>query len=475
MKNERNCLCLTCLFYVVLVFGVHAEIRLPAVFSDNMVLQQQSQVAVWGWAKPNTHVSVIGSWDKKRYSIKSDTSGYWLVKVTTPESGFTPYTITVSDGEPVTIKNILIGEVWICSGQSNMQMPMRGRVEINEPPIVGGSEAIASSTLSGVRCFNLKRTIKTEPQDDCEGIWELANPQTTPGFSATGYFFACVINRMLNVPVGLIHTSYGGSRIEAWMSAGSLRNFHEITIPTKDTDISHRAEEMPTLLYNGMIHPIAGYGIRGVIWYQGESNIDAPDLYVKLFDTMVRDWRNLWGVGEFPFYYCQIAPYDYGSSSHSALFREAQAKCMTVTPNTGMAVLMDVGAQYEHPPRKREAGERLALWALAKTYGVDSLPYRSPELMTIEIEGRMAVLTFDVNFDPGLYSINKEMLNFRIAGQNRQFYPTKATCWGNKVFLFSPQVAEPVAVRYCFENDSAAELFGIESNLPVGSFRTDEW
>ena len=265
MKRSVN-LCFTCLFMAAfLVFEVRADVKLPAIFSDNMVLQQQSEVAVWGWAKPNAGVTVTGSWDKKSYSAKSDAKGCWRVNIATPAAGFTPYMLTVSDGKAVTLRNILIGEVWICSGQSNMEMPMRG---YRDQPIDGGPEAIALSTNTGIRCFTVPRTSSIAPQDDCTGTWEIAGPQTTPGFTATGYFFGRMLNHALNVPVGLIHTSWGGSRIEAWMTPNSLKNIPEKPVPASEADIKV-PNGTPTVLYNGMIHPITGYGIRGAIWYQG--------------------------------------------------------------------------------------------------------------------------------------------------------------------------------------------------------------
>ena len=471
MKKNFN-LCFLCVLFTVLAFGAYADIKLPAIFSDNMVLQQQSQVAIWGWAKPNANVQVTVSWNKKTYAAKSDAKGNWRVKIETPTAGFTPYSLTVSDGKAVTIRNILIGEVWICSGQSNMEMPMKG---FTHEPVAGGPEAIASSANPAIRCFTVAKTSKAAPQEDCKGAWEIAAPNTTPFFTATGYFFGRLLQQSLNVPVGLLHTSWGGSRIEAWMTPNSLKNIPEKPIPATDADIRIQ-NGTPTVLYNGMIHPVLGYGVRGAIWYQGESNRDEPELYVKMFDAMVREWRTLWGVGEFPFYYCQIAPYNYGGGTNSGLIREAQAKGMVTTPNTGMAVLMDAESVNSiHPPKKRDAGERLALWALAKTYGMEGMHYRSPEVKSIEIEGRVAVLTFDMDSSPGLTAYGKEIQNFSIAGENKRFYPAKAAYTGNKVYIFSPAVAKPVAVRYCWDDTSGTELFTVEGNLPIASFRTDEW
>lgn len=461
------------LFAASMLFPLNAEIKMAAIFGDNMVLQQQSDVAIWGWAKANTTVRVTTSWNKKNYSTKSDGKGYWELKVKTPTASFTPYTVTVSDGKAITLNNVLIGEVWICSGQSNMEMPMKG---FSNQPIEGGPEAIVTSTNPNIRCFTVKRASTSAPQEDCEGTWEMAGPATTPNFTATGYYFGRLLNRALNVPVGLIHTSWGGSRIEAWMTSSSIQSvIADVEIPATDADIKSR-NGTPTVLYNGMLHPIVGYGMRGAIWYQGESNRGEPDRYVELFDKMVREWRTLWNVGEFPFYYCQIAPYNYGGGLNSGFIREAQAKGMKTTANTGMAVLMDSESpDCIHPPKKKIAGERMALWALAKTYNMDGVHYRSPEVESVTMEGRVAVLTMDIPGNPGLTTYGKEVLQFQVAGNDKRFYPAKAAVAGNRIFVFSPNVEKPVAVRYCFNDTEATEIFTVEGNLPLSSFRTDEW
>lgn len=455
------------------LFSLNAEIKLPVIFGDNMVLQQQSDAAIWGWSKPGASVRVTTSWDKKSYSAKSDGEGRWKLKVKTPAASYTPYTITISDGKALTLQNVLIGEVWVCSGQSNMEMPMKG---FANQPIEGGPEAIATSRNNGIRCFTMKKASKSAPQDDGEGAWEVAGPETTPNFTATGYYFARMLNQNLDIPVGLIHTSWGGSRIEAWLTPSSIKSvLSDVQIPATDADIKSQ-NGTPTVLYNGMLHPIVGYGIRGAIWYQGESNRDQPAQYVKLFDKMVREWRTIWEVGEFPFYYCQIAPYNYGGGLNSGFIREAQAKGMQTTPNTGMAVLMDSESPAcIHPPKKKMAGERMALWALAKTYGMNKLHYRSPEVESVKMDGRVAIITMDIPTNPGLTTYGKELLQFQIAGENKRFFPAKAALADNRIFVFSPFVEKPVAVRYCFNDTEATEIFTVEGNLPVSSFRTDDW
>lgn len=450
-----------------------AEVKLPAVFSNNMVLQQGLDVTVWGWATPGSTVRVKGSWNNKSYAAKADSNGAWRVKVQTPSAGFTPYTLSVSQGNTVTLKNVLIGEVWLCSGQSNMEMPMKG---FTGQPIEGGPEAINSSRNSNIRMFTVKRASELNPQTDCVGDWKEASPETTPDFSATAYYFGRMLNHTLNIPVGLIHSSWGGSRIEAWMTADMLKEIPEKRIPQTKEDIQSPIGT-PTVLFNGMLNPILGYGIRGAIWYQGESNRGEPDLYVKMFDKMVRGWRSLWEVGEFPFYYCQIAPYNYGlSNTVSGFIREAQEKGMTTTPNTGMAVLMDADS-YEciHPPKKKDAGERMALWALAETYSMKDLAYKSPKVTDVEIAGRMITLTTDAPGNPGLTTYGKDIKGFKIAGADKGFQKAIAAVSGNKIFIFSPNVADPVAVRYCFEDNIDSEIFTVGTGLPISSFRTDDW
>ena len=235
------------MFMLVLsVLFLQAEIKMPAVFGDNMVLQQQTEVAIWGWAKVHSSVKVTTSWNNKSYSTRADKEGYWEVMVKTPAASFTPYKVTVSDGQKITLNNVLIGEVWLCSGQSNMEMPMSGWTG---QPIANGPEDIINSTNFGIRCFTMERASKATPQTMCQGNWEVADVGTTPRFTATGYYFGRLLNKVLNVPIGLIHTSWGGSRIEAWMTPASLKNIPEKKIPKTDTEIKIE-NGSPTVLYN---------------------------------------------------------------------------------------------------------------------------------------------------------------------------------------------------------------------------------
>ncbi|GAB3653810.1 sialate O-acetylesterase [Echinicola sediminis] len=455
-----------------------AEVKLPAIFSDNMILQQQMEAPIWGWADAGAEVSIVTSWDGKTYSALANKEGEWNTKLATPEAGG-PYTITISDGDEVKLENVLIGEVWLCSGQSNMEMPLKG---FSAQPVIGGNEAIVNSRNPSIRLITVPRKSTVEQVKDFEGQWEEAKPSTSSNFSATAWFFGTQLQKVLDVPVGLIHVSYGGSNIEAWMSEAMLSDFKdEIKIPSKQKDIGE-PNRTATALFNGMLSPVVGYGIKGSIWYQGESNYDRPDQYEKLMVKMVEEWRKLWGIGEFPFYYCQIAPFNYGmfhpteviEKNNSAYLRDAQRKAATRIPNSGMAVLMDIGEKDNiHPADKRAGGHRLAYLALAKTYGVEGFEYTSPEFKDMEIKGGTVTVAFD-HVPNGITSYGKEVSSFEIAGKDKRFYPATVVLRRKSVLLSSPQVEKPVAIRYAFKDFTEGEIFGT-GGLPLSSFRTDDW
>jgi len=457
--------------------GIKAEVKLPAIFTDNMVLQQQSEVAIWGWAKSGSNIQIIPSWDKKKYTTKADASGKWKTKITTPAAGG-PYEITFSDGAVKKLNNVLIGEVWLCSGQSNMEMPMKG---FRGQPVAGSNEVILRSKNKNIRLFTVQRASNIEPQEDCKGQWQEASPETVAEFSATSYYFGRLLNEILGVPVGLIHSSWGGSCIQTWMSKNTSPPYENVKIPVKGDSIKV-PNRTPTMLFNAMINPIIGFGIKGCIWYQGESNYKEAFRYKKMFATMVNEWRTVWGVGEFPFYYAQIAPYNYASLTpkennpdwNSAYTREAQLKALDTIPNSGMAVLMDIGEEKSiHPVNKETGGKRLAYWALAKTYGIKGFGYASPTYKEMAVKDSTIVLSFD-NAPNGLTSFGKELNCFEIAGADKIFHPAKAVLRQKSVVVYSPGVRNPVALRYAFRDFIMGDLFGTEG-LPVSSFRTDEW
>lgn len=468
-------------FFVVFLFScsvLRAEVKLGSLFTDNMVLQQKADVPLWGWSDAGKNIKVKTSWDSKSYSAKADASGKWLVKVATPTAGG-PYEITISDGKAIKLKNVLIGEVWICGGQSNMEMPMKG---FKGQPILGSNDAILKSKNSKIRVYTVPRSSITELQQNSKpSAWKEANPENISNFSATGYYFGRLLNEMLDVPVGLINVSFSGSFVEAWMSPENLRQFPEVKIPAKGDTIK-AVSRTPTTLFNGMLYPITGYRIKGAIFYQGESNYERPDRYEEMFPAMVKEWRSLWKQGDFPFYYVQIAPYNYaqlppynkGGKFNSAYLRDAQRKSQTKISNSAMAVVLDIGEENMiHPANKEAGGKRLALLALANTYGLKGFGFASPMYKSMSVKGNVAIVSFD-NASNGLTSFSKELQNFEIAGADKLFHPAKASLNGSSVSVSSSLVKEPVAVRYAFKDFVVADLFSTEG-LPASSFRTDDW
>ena len=459
----------TFLFLFAFSLSVQSEIKLPAIFGNNMVLQQQTDAAIWGTAKANKTVKVTTSWNKKSYSTKADSDGNWKLKVATPAAGG-PFSITISDGKALTLNNVLIGEVWVCSGQSNMQMTMNG---YRNQPVLGSNEAIATSTNKSIRLITIKRDKNLEEQTDFSGEWLECNPGSVGDFSATAYFFGKMIQEALDVPVGLISSSWGGTRIEPWISDAGFKNFDWVELPNENTK-SDFSQQTPTVLFNAMISPMVGFAIKGALWYQGESNRAEPQHYEKLMPGLIENWRAEWGIGDFSFFYCQIAPFNYGGGMNSAFLREAQFNASTSISNTGMACLMDTGEEHViHPTDKKAAGDRLAYLALAKSYDMDKLEFSGPVLNEMIIAGSVVKLTFD-HAKYGLSTFGKELKNFKVAGENQRFYEAKAFLTRQGITLFSPSVNKPVAVRYAFDDWVVGELFN-NAGLPASSFRTDDW
>lgn len=447
--------------------ALEAKVVLPSIFGDNMVLQQKADVRIWGKADGQT-VTVSPSWGGQ-YSAKTAADGSWLVVMPSPAASYQTYDITISDGQPVTLSNVQVGEVWFCSGQSNMEMWLGGQ------SIIGGLDAVLDSNNQNLRIFAVEKKSTVVPQTDCTGHWGESSPETTNEFSAAAYFFGRQLQKVLGVPVGLIGCSWSGSNIEAWMPEEVLAAFPEVKIPKSDAEVDpRRPNTTPTLLYNGMLKPILGYTIAGCIWYQGESNKDQPAMYERLFAAMVANWRATWHSGDFGFYFAQIAPFEYGGGLNSAFMREAQMNCMKNIPNTGMAVLMDVGDQFDiHPRDKRTVGIRLACSALAQTYGVKGVPFSGPIYKSMAIGEDGITVTFD--YADQLTATEKPITGFEIAGEDRVFHPANVVSGNqNTLLIASPDVPKPVAVRYCFKDYEKGILYN-GRGLPVSSFRTDNW
>lgn len=467
----RKLFLLTALFAAATT--ISAKVVLPKIFASGMVMQQQTDANLWGEAKADATVKIATSWNKKTVSVKAGNDGKWTAKIQTPAAGG-PYSITFNDGEKTVIDNILVGELWICSGQSNMEMPMKG---FKNQPVENAVEDILHSGDSKMRLFTVKRTSLFQPATDVVGEWKEASPEAVRNFSATAYYFGRELRRMLNVPVGLIVTSWGGSSCEAWMNRDWLKAFPQIELPASQETIKSK-NRTATVLYNGMLHPLVGISMRGVIWYQGEENVSRSGYYADLFSRMIKRWREEWKEGDFPFYYCQIAPYDYNiigwGQYNSAFLREQQAKAEKMNKNVGMACLMDAGLEYGiHPRKKQLAGMRLALLALDKTYGIKGITSETARYKDVEFKGDTAVITFE---RAGMWVYGKDGLKsnlFEVAGEDRVFHPAKAWIERSKLYVKCDEVKKPVAVRYAFKDWADGDLFC--DGLPVSSFRTDNW
>lgn len=630
--------------------AMSAKVVLPPMFSDNMVLQQQADAPLWGKAKPMKAVKITTSWDGKTYETQADKEGSWKLAVRTPQAGG-PYELTFSDGQKLVLKNVMIGEVWICSGQSNMEMPLAGWGRIKDY-----EKEIADANHPDIRLLHVEQATSTQPETDVQirnNGWEVCSPLTIPHFSATAYFFGRELSEKQNVAVGLIHTSWGGTNVESWISGKVLKEMPDfaktvedissmpdksamkaeylknleawnhrvdegfaigkpvraeaalddagwgqmnfpgeveaqglpgfdgllwlrrtVEIPVSwagkklqlvlgtidDNDITYwngkevgrtdghavprsytipgkmvkagkvtlavrvldtgggcnmvgdlylrsaggeqislagdwkylvaadsrkegmppadmsRNPNLPTSLYNAMIHPLVPYAIRGAIWYQGENNASRAYQYRELFPLVIENWRKDWGH-DFPFYFVQLAnfmqPSAQPSDSDWAELREAQTRTLTVA-NTGMAVIIDKGdANDIHPKDKQAVGHRLALIARARTYG-EQIPYSGPMYRSCEVSGDKLILSFD-HTDGGLKSTDgKALQGFAIAGRDHKFHWAKAEIQGDKVIVSSPEVPYPVAVRYAWANNPACNL-GNGAGLPASPFRTDDW
>ncbi len=661
------------LIFTSINFSQGTKLILPAIFSDNMVMQQKSMSPFWGKAEPNSEIRIKGSWGEKASAKVSEDSS-WMVKLKTPEAGG-PYTVTVQSGnDKIEFKNVLIGEVWLCSGQSNMEMPLEGWPPMS--PIKNSAEEIKNANYPDIRLFTVARAVSNKPEFNCTGSWSECDSTAAAKFSATAYFFGRKLYKELKIPIGLIHSSWGGTPIEAWTSDKYLRemgrydstlnkivtsggeikaqkdwimnhpviditnkplknrwknldfndeqcsntNFDDspwqsMNLPTlwesaeigdfdgivwfrKKIDIpkawlnqnlvlelgpiddmdrtfvngklvgateeegywqqeriynvpkelvndsiltiavrvmdtqggggiygdkskmkihpANSKEEIsiagpwkflptaelinmkfyvygakgeeylsrpktsvditaytPTTLYNAMIHPLIPFDIKGAIWYQGEANTGEPKLYAKLFPLMIKNWRDDWGENSFPFYFVQIAPWDYGKETHSEVLRESQLKTLSV-PNTGMAVTLDIGeAENIHPADKQDVGKRLALWALAKDYDKDVV-YSGPVYKSMEVIGDKISLTFEY-IDGGLVLKNPSGIdNFYIAGKDKKFVKADVNIDGEHLIVSSSEVKNPISVRYAWSNIVQGTLFN-KAGLPASSFRTDDW
>lgn len=461
-------------------------LELAGMFRDHMVLQRQCDAAIWGTAKAGALVTVAPSWTTRVSDATADQNGRWQTTVKTPAAGG-PFTIAVKGGsETKRLSDVLVGEVWICSGQSNMQWKLRGF------GVDHFKEDVQKASYPRIRFCDVPQVIALEGQEQVNARWTVCSPQTALAFSAVGYFFGSRLHQELDIPIGLISTNWGGSSAEAWVSPEVLKkDFPEFN---PQSAINARIAEQtgvlfssrhkppkglnqrnPSVLYNSMIRPLIPYAFRGVVWYQGESNVRAPKQYRTLFPAMIRDWRTRWGRGDFPFYFVQIAPFAYKQEPVSAAFlREAQAMALS-EPNTGMVVTMDIGNPTNiHPKQKKPVGERLALLALKHDYGREDLIASGPIFASYAVEGNAIRLRFK-SVESGLVSRDgKPLTHFTIAGADKTFVKANATIDGDTITVSSDQVKEPQAVRFAWGSGDTPNLSS-KDGLPASSFRTDDW
>jgi sialate O-acetylesterase len=487
-----------------------AEVKPSALFSDHMVLQSGMSVPVWGTADPGEKVSV--SFLKQTKTATAGVDGKWMVRLTNLKVGG-PFEMTITGkgaGEtPIVVKDVLVGEVWLGSGQSNMQFYVSKNGPGHAPyGLLDEEKEIAAANYPQVRMFTVKNAKSIDPLSDVVGEWQVCTPQTVPNFSAVGYLFGRDLNQALKLPVGIVLSAYGASTAEAWVPRDALASdpllkpmldkldareayfkahpgANDADAPPAPQTINSRPgragalrdpaqdQHQPTVLYNAMINPIIPYAIRGAIWYQGESVVGGPDgvmLYGHVMNTMVTDWRKLWGEGNFPFYVVQLPGQQ--NVSNNPLIREQQAKILTL-PKTGMAVVLDTSEAHNvHPHNKEPLGERLTDIALANVYG-KKIEYSGPVFVSSKVDGSAIRITF--THAAGLMSKGDKLNWFQIAGADQKFVDADAKIEGSSVIVSSPQVSAPVAVRYAWDNyPDTANLYN-SAGLQAAPFRTDSW
>ena len=456
------------IFYILLVFtlaNIQAKVSLPSVFSSHMVLQQNSEVSIWGWANPLEKVKVVGSWSNDTSKMTANNQAKWWVTLKTPSAGG-PYLITIAGDDTITLKDVMIGEVWLCSGQSNMEMSANWGIN-------SAAQEISGANYPDIRLFQINKRAAEYKQLDVAGTWKVCSPKTMKDFSAASYFFGRDLYKNLKVPIGLINSSWGGTPAETWVNPDTISsNIILSEAAKKISDTMPWCPGKPGKTYNSMIYPIIPFKIAGVIWYQGETNTANPETYTKLFSTLIEDWRNEWKE-EFPFYYVQIAPYNYETPYTGVLVREAQLKCLSL-PKTGMIVISDIGNLTDiHPKDKQDVGKRLANWALANTYDKKGISFSGPLYRSFKIEGNKIRIYFNYAKE-GLEARGGSLTNFIIAGNDSVFVPAEAEIEDSTVVVYSDKVQNPVAVRYAWKNAVDPNLFNKEG-LPTSSFRTDYW
>jgi len=450
---------------LVIPITARADVQPNALFSSGAVLQQGMSVPVWGTASEGEKVTV--SFEGQRVSTVAR-GGKWMVRLKPLRAGG-PFQMIISGENEIRLGDIYVGEVWVCSGQSNMQMPL----EQTE----NADQVIAASKDPMLRLFTVPNIAADEPAAAVNAVWRECGPEAVAKFSAVGYFFGRDLRRALKVPIGLIDSSWGGTAAQAWTSPSALAASPEFRGMLPDPSNPGEGPHRGGVLFNGMIAPLLPYAIRGAIWYQGESNAGAAYQYRTLFPTMIRSWREAWGQGDFPFLFVQLAPWQPTPTNPAEgtwpELREAQLLTAKTCPNTAMVVITDCGDEKDiHPKRKEPVGVRLAIAARAIAYG-EKIEYSGPIYKSMIVKGDRVILYFD-HVGSGLVAKGGELKGFTIAGEDRVFHPARASIYGSSVIVSSPEVARPVAVRYGWQNYPIVNLYNREG-LPASPFRTDDF
>jgi len=471
--------------------------RVANIFQSNMIVQQDKPFAVWGKATSGKKVKIKADWSGKSVSVIAGSDNYWRALVKVPKAvpgDFKPHTLTISTGDTtVTLSNLLIGDLWLASGQSNMQYGMQGE-KGKDNGVYNYEDEIAAANYPNIRWFYTDLNFKAQPYDQVTGHWVECSPKTVAHFSAVSYYFARSLYQHVNIPVGIVLSTIGASTGQAWTSRTQLES--DTVLYNKylrDYDNSPKSKEVitsgftfekvtrPTLLYNAMIHPLAGLSIKGIIWYQGEFNRYDAGKYTLLLNHMIAGWRSDYGQGNLPFYLVQVPPFYWNNEDPAAfdyaIFREAQSNIRKASPNTEMAVTIDDDeARNLHPRNKKPVGERLAMIALNKDYGLKSVKYIGPQVASIKMSGRTVKITYSKPSVAGglKTSDGKSPRLFFVAGDDRVFYPADAVIKGDRVILHSDSVSDVKAVRYAFTNTSVTNLMN-SAGLPAEPFRTDTW
>jgi len=480
----------------------YAAIKLPALISNNMVLQQKSSVALWGWADVGEKVFITTSWNNKTIDVTANAEGKWITYVKTTSAGG-PYSILFKASNEIKVENILLGEVWLASGQSNMEFFVAKPKSSSYTGVINYPEEIKAANYPLIRQIDVANKNAAEPLQDFKGDWKICSQQTVDTFSAVAYYFALQIHKATGFPVGIINSTWGGTAAESWTKKEVLEADNDLAVTVKRYDslvqnypavlaaynnsianrkldslakpkpvapVKPNPDKAPFRLYNAMIAPLIPYTLKGVIWYQGESNADRAYQYRKLFPAMIANWRSAFKNKNLPFYFVQISPH----RSQNAEIRDAQLYTYRTVVNTGMAVTTDNGDSMDiHPRNKKLVGDRLSLWALHNEYGKKDIVYSGPLYKSMKMDGNKIRIRFDF-VDGGLISKNGDLKEFTIAGDDENFVPAKAVIEGNEIVVWSEGINKPKAVRFAWKSVPHPNLYN-NAGLPASPFRTDNW